>query len=739
MRVILILLLLGIASTAKAQTIAVASGEHQGFSRLVLTFPAGAEWQLGRTEKGYALNISGGAPVYDLSDVYRRLSRSRLSNILADDGVLFLEVKCPCYAMPFELGPGQLVVDIRDGVAPGGSSFENLFRYQDDTLTTLEQAGAPTEHGGARDSGADGVLDWAGVVGVASRLSEPGVRLPVQDLETQIGQSRIRDALLWQFSKGAAQGVVEMIAGGEVGDQPFATGISDQVAIVDSAGPGLNTSDSRSQQMLADGSACIDDESLAIATWAKAGSVARSFGQVRSGLLGEFDQPIPGAISDAARYLLYLGFGAEVRQMLKAFDVKSPEREMWQSMALVLDLEADQSGIFSGMEVCNTAAALWAVLADPEIRIGEKIEIPAILRSFSALPLHLRRHLGPRLTDRFLARGDILSSRAIKDAILRSSAEPEASVRVLAAKVEYATGNIEESTKAFENISKMPGPAGIEATIELAGLQAQNGGEVSAKVTTALEGYYQEARGGDADLELRKILAMSYASQNRFDEAFSFLPRNIGSSEEIWIRLAEFGNDNALIGNAILPDGFTAPALPVSTDQRIAERLIDIGFADEALSWLNENRRNSRIPNETDRILRAKAASATGDDRAALRHLAGLATDSAELQRARALTALEDNRASESYAKIEAITEWQRSARRRRAWRELTKLGPDGSWGPALNLLDGYGAPLANPEGALPNADGPIARSRMAVDESATSRKVLETLLRETKIEFVTQ
>lgn len=723
MRVLAILFFLCLTPAAAAQTVQVTSGEHKDFSRLVLTFPTAVDWQLGRSAEGYALRVSDSRPLYDLSDVYRRLSRDRLSDIHAENGALFLQTGCDCHAMPFELAPGQLVIDIRTGPAPAGSSFELPLAPETGTVVTHQDG--PQHVSGMPMQIAE--TNWSDAVRNASRLPKHPVRLPEQNPERSRDLDTIRSALLWQLSKGATGGLVELVPGGKAGADIPSSDHPDQVRIGDSPAVTTHTPDSNPDLVLANGNTCFDGGILAVESWGQEGPVASELGHTMSGLIGEFDLPDDAAIAQASRYLLYLGFGAEVSQMLNAFQVTSGEANVWRAMAQIMDLEPDQTGVFAGMEACKTAAALWAVLAQPELPVGQEPEVPAILRAFSALPLHLRRHLGPPLADRFLNRDDIPTSRAIKDAIMRAGENHDASVELLAEKLQVTTNSAEN----LEQISTTSGPAGIDATIELARLQATSGGEVPVKVISALEAFYHEARGGESAFKLQKALASSYASQNRFSEAFTLFPPTTANAADIWIRLAEFGSDEALITNAILPDGFIPIALPPPAEQKIAERLIDIGFPAESLLWLGESRRKSGLLSEADKLLHAKAAASLGNDTLALRFLAGISTPDAELQRARALTNLGNNEAGASFAKTQASAEWQQSAKQRQAWAELASLDLSRAWGAAVRL----GNVVLAPSDGSDTTDGPIARSRMALDESSEARAVLQNLLGETAVD----
>ena len=115
-----------LSGPAAAQVVTVKSGEHGDFTRIVLSLPVSGDWRLGRTPDGYEVAITQGRPNYDLSDVYRLIKPDRLRSIWADPGtgLLQLGIGCSCHVIPFEFGPSNLVIDIREGSPPVGSSFE---------------------------------------------------------------------------------------------------------------------------------------------------------------------------------------------------------------------------------------------------------------------------------------------------------------------------------------------------------------------------------------------------------------------------------------------------------------------------------------------------------------------------------------------------------------------------------------------------------------------------------------
>lgn len=542
----------------------------------------------------------------------------------------------------------------------------------------------------------------------------------------------VRSALLWQLSKGATEGLVEI-------KNPFRKPESQdhppprqQIRIGNSIDPAA--AERQPGRMREDGSACFSDDDLAIASWGRPGPVSTGIGPVMSGLLGEFDLPDTAAVAQAARYLLYLGFGAETRQLLTGLHIQSAQKPLWDAMAHILDLEPEQNRIFDGMEGCDTAAALWAVLAQPGRTETGRVNIPAVLRNFSALPLHLRKHLGPSLAESFLADGDLATSRAIRDAILRSRDDPQPGVNLLAARLDMASGHTKAGKAELEALSLKPGLEGIDATIALAQIEAADGGEVSADLTTALEAFFHEARGGTSGPGLREVLAVAYASQNRFGQAFALLPSDAASASVLWERLAYYGNDTAIVENAILSENQVVAALPAATVRHLAKRLTELGFSRAALGWLSEKRMKPDAATDDSVLLRAEAALADMDGRQALRELAGSASEKAELLRARALTLLQDNTAAASYAKTDATDEWAVSARQRQSWPEFASLSPDQPWAGALALIGQHSSSTsetARPEN-LP--EGPLARARLALGESAKARTVLQDLLAQTEL-----
>ena len=117
-------MLLATTVGATAQTVTVRSGDHASFARLVFEFATGRpDWRLDREGGGYVLTFDAPDLRLDTNDVFRLIGRDRVESVVQDGpgGPLRIGLSCDCHAEGFEYRTSVLVIDIRDGPAPGVS------------------------------------------------------------------------------------------------------------------------------------------------------------------------------------------------------------------------------------------------------------------------------------------------------------------------------------------------------------------------------------------------------------------------------------------------------------------------------------------------------------------------------------------------------------------------------------------------------------------------------------------
>lgn len=105
------------ASPVSAQQIAVRSGEHEGFSRLVFMVPPGTEWKTERVEGGYRLSLPGRQSRFDLGRVFNLIPKTRVQGISADPDARSVRIDTSetVHLEAFQLPIGAIVLDIVDG------------------------------------------------------------------------------------------------------------------------------------------------------------------------------------------------------------------------------------------------------------------------------------------------------------------------------------------------------------------------------------------------------------------------------------------------------------------------------------------------------------------------------------------------------------------------------------------------------------------------------------------------
>lgn len=112
---------LAFAGPLSAETIVTRSGEHSGFSRLVMRLPDGADWSLAQDGRMATVNIDSSDAVYDTSGVFRKIPRRRIESLgQAGPGQpLRIALGCDCSVNAYVQAQGYLVIDVKDGGTAG--------------------------------------------------------------------------------------------------------------------------------------------------------------------------------------------------------------------------------------------------------------------------------------------------------------------------------------------------------------------------------------------------------------------------------------------------------------------------------------------------------------------------------------------------------------------------------------------------------------------------------------------
>ncbi|WP_136683464.1 hypothetical protein [Falsirhodobacter xinxiangensis] len=597
------------ATTASAQTVQVRSGEHPGFTRLAMDLPAGTEWKLGRVDGGYGLVVDA---ALDISRVYRLIGRQRLARLSAEPGQLNLGIDCACHVTAFETKRGTVVLDIRAGAAPAGSRFEAPLVPVAAPVPLPADTPVPLPAPAPVPPPAPG-YDW-------QALPPPSASLADTTLDP------LREALLRKLADGAARGVVDIVD--RIPPRPEPAPMPEQVRIGEA--PGFLPDPA--QPITPEGRACIANDRVAIGAWGSDIPAAEEIARARAALVTEFDQPDPEAIARAVRYYLHLGFGAEARQLAASFPINPHDRALWEAMANILDGRQQTSDILATMASCDADVAMWAILAAPTPTPGEVEQTEAALRSFSALPVHMRQHLGPQLAERFAARQDANAALMVREAVTRGAAVPTDDTRMM-------TALAQQDDTQLRALVAEGGTRSGEALIALAGRRLDAQEPLDQATVTALAALRHERRGGQEEADVARLHVLGLASIGDFAAAFAGARNAPDATPALWDWLARTGGDGALLTHAVLPEGSPLPEAAATTRLSLADRLTGLGLAGPALLWLERGDRLAVAPPE-ERLAAARARMQQRDARAVLPLIARMEGEAADRLRIAALEQL---------------------------------------------------------------------------------------------------
>ncbi|MGN0934147.1 hypothetical protein [Falsigemmobacter intermedius] len=693
---LLIFLLLLPAGVSQAQTVTAYSGDHPGFTRVVLDLPPRSEWQLGRRGEDYGLRILPPPAAVDLSQVYRRIGKNRLAGIdwLAEDGELKIRLGCLCHARLTEDRPGLLIVDIRNGAAPANSRFEQ-------SLAPVIPLQLPDD------------------VPRAKPLQKVPFRPVTQHAEA------LSKSLMEDLSRGIAAGALRPIAR-IPGPLPEVLPLSDEPAEPpNSDRPEQMTFHNRAPAGMGDPpgteAQCVSEDRLRIGSWWNGSDAAAALSQSRSHLTAERDLADPAGLAAAVRLHLALGLGAEARAILALADTTDPDTDaladhsLWLSLSHLVDSDPE-AGYFRNMAACDGPAALWAVVSHPHGSLPPDLNEPALLRAFSELPGPLREALGPDLAQRFLTAGRQDAAFAIHNAALRAASRQSGALTLSAGRLHKSSAPAKQAEFLFREVMRTDTGSAAAALAELAELELQKEQLPQPDLVAALEAMARDHSSGQDGRAVRVALAKARLLSGEHLKAFADLPPPPDPLHtDLWRLLADRGSDAALTESALRADRATSAQLPPGIQLKIGTRLAELGFASAAREWLDPLEAADR-----EGAL-ALADLALRDGRAALRRIAG--EDSAEAAKLRA-TALE--LLADAPAAAVAWTEAGEPDRAARAAFLAGDLEASARWLPAplRKVADAFAPPLSPEE-----PEGPLATARDRLEASSGSRQAISDLL----------
>ncbi|MGH1355018.1 MAG: hypothetical protein ACRBBS_08075 [Thalassovita sp.] len=600
-------------SALLAAPIVVKSGDHDGFTRVVLHLPSGNNWKTAEVEKGLRLEFPGAEPEFDLSQAFTRIGRDRVAAIASDAKGLTVSFGCECVAKAYSNGARMIVVDVSPGPKAAAVEETASYNFPDPAMVLARSRNQSTSPN------------------IAKELVP---QVPVQRVaDSELAKRR----LLKQLGRAASMGLVELTIPDERVDKvdlphvtKHETGLLAHHAGIDAfpvQSPEI-VGELNAEKVSEKGVDCPPDSLLDTAQWVQGEDFAAGLRELRLHLGGEVVAVDPVVALQLVRHYLAFGFGSEA-QMLLPYAGNQPDIKWLQFIANIVDgMDGAATKDLTKYASCQTSVAMWALLAQkPDDQLDVYDPAP-VLRAFSDLTMPLQELLAPRLGAAFLERGNDEAAQTILRIVERRTTPMTAEVDHLGAKIHTRSGGDEMAKEKLVSTVQADAPISPIALAELIESEIRQGRAISSETVDLLASYYQQHRRDEVAPRLLTVLILANALAGQFEESWSLMEsahEDIRQSTEVrsgFARaLADHGSDlDAMRYGTVLARKGTK--LTAESSQLMAKRLLEIGFPDVARQFLSTPAQG--VAEHNRKLLLAKIALHSNETLTAKAHLLGL-------------------------------------------------------------------------------------------------------------------
>ncbi len=618
---------------AIAQTIIVRSGEHEGFTRLVLKIPENVAWSIDTSGRSLFLKTNLPSINFDVSHVFDRIPRDRIV-ALSQDGPgldLVLSLGCECSTSSFMDSTGLLAIDIKD------MNSKPIYRRQPLGFPLNQTTYRFTNKEGpayVAPAGLQGLL-LPVVTGPAPSTAPAAKPVQIKRPPTRRpgAVSFSEERLLKQIDRASEQGLLELTVTPTINDVSAVgaeaaepTGATEQpetqapplpisISVTTAVDRDL-VSVAQMAGLSAKASTCLSSDRIALHEWGGDRSFSEEISHWRAQLFGEFDRLNPNIALKLARAYLHFGFGAEAARVIGLRSQPSADTHILRAISQILETDAITSpNPFSGQQKCPGDVALWAVLSTA--MIAEDFNRNATKLAFSRLPTHVRSYLGPRISQKFAQAGDSQMADFILRTMTRTTVEPGLGLELAKAAVAELRGDTDTMERELANSLVSDAMHAPEALIRLVAKSIETRSPVSPDLPELSAAYALEFRNAPIGADLRRTHAIALVLANQFLEAFERLPEieeKDGYANRLLVLppllslLSERSDDVTFLQIALNFKPESIRKIPAETGSIVAQRLLGLGLPVQAEHWISAPTEGPSLKGQ--RLLRAEIALA---------------------------------------------------------------------------------------------------------------------------------
>ena len=679
-----------------AEVVAVASGEHEGYTRLVFKISPDREWKLETGESSARLLFPMQNLVFDDDRVFSRIPKTRLVSVGTEQRDNFAEyhmtLGCYCEVKAFPYLNTYIVLDISD-------------RSNSSIMTTLTRHSAPALLSSTLLDANDlppVFVSWASPLAPFYKESPHEVNFPQQggdiesfglssaqapdappsamlnnnsvaDLEEKVQESEVslqdavdtaRASLLHQLTLAADQGLLDLnepvpephqVAKVEyevVPEKDHEKPIENENQVViqtvysRDAKPTAHSEESQNRK-------CPSYGSLDIASWGGGANFSEEISIARKRLIGEFDEPDIAELERLIHTYIRYGFGAEAISYLSDSNLEIKNRRLLLDLAAIVDdLPASFDGPLYEATDCAGLAGLWAMVGTYPNVEGELENAESIIDAFADLPPDVRRLFGPKLVSSLVDRGHDALGRLVVDILERAPGSHGDAYDLTVGNLMETEGREAEAGEEYQALFEDNTIVATDALIELGTIELHQDRPPSTHLLLDLGTAAIVERGTQKGAALRRLESLWMVKSGNEAEAINLLideMRIDPMNTEIYQRTAEeiisgislsveFENNYAEIVHSYaqyISENESADNLR----REIAQNLLQSGLPDYALNILQPSLRRHDLG---ARLLAAKANLRVYRPKIALKLLEGATSDAARLVRVEALLGIEE-------------------------------------------------------------------------------------------------
>jgi len=744
-----ILMLCSAASFAQVP-VQVRSGEHGVFTRLTVQLPKGVEWRIDKQETELLLVASQPLTSIDVSSVFERIGRSRVTDVIpkTDMRGLLIALGCDCGFRSYLEENSLLVIDIGEALPKNltAGSLDPIHPFLNSATNESEKIDIPILPERHKD-----FLILKNVLGnkfktsnlTSTEITETEIKNDRSKTETseESEQPNWSTELYEAIAEARKQGILLRSQHTPVDQsfEPKETIYGKLPNIRMRLSSETNSSFLNVEQTVNEEAVCLPQGWLDVSEWGHINGFALGVGDWSTRMMKEFDIIDTGALLGLARHYLHYGFGAEALATLRLLPEVTLESEVLSAVARIIENGYDPEMMHKFQTAnCEGLEILWAALSSQELPVSKGRNTADLLLPFANLPLHLQKYLGPILASRLLQAGDPELAESILSNLTNDLKEPSSELELAQAKLSLDSENHEQAIRPLESVVEKNTGASPEALIALIDTSVSRGEAIDqAKVDLAASYMFENRRSPLAkDLSRAYILALAYSDQ--FEKAFRQILMEKDDSSNLMLEQTMPKVMNRLISHAsdrefLLRVLNAAPlTLPSDVENNTARRLLELGFADAASGFLKSPADISE--QRARRILRAEIALALSRPLDAEAELLGVEGEDADRLRVQARELAGD------YAGALRSVNIQDKAEQRR---ELAWLAGDWSTlaeGDQDLLAQTAQLAIAHDRNNAENefdtrAPGFLRQARNLITDSQEARSVLEALLTEFAID----